>query len=277
MKLLIFLLFVNSISFFSQEVINVSFDKKTQHSILTGEDRVVVFNTIQANVKTKFGNFNVEIIDFNKNNTYLDTLTNSNNNNDILCISQHKNPISSKIYGDGDLLIQNGFRKNNTFIINGHPFKIYNFRLRGEKLTVKVQFTNQSLKEISSELPQIVIDRLPSENVLYLKNDKTINTKDLLEKGKYLYIESVAEWCSPCFTEINKIQNLDLPNNIKFCAIAIQSDKEVIKKLFDRNKVNTWETLFIEKEDEEKPLKFIIRKSKNAKICPYGTKFFIHF
>ena len=128
-----------------------------------------------------------------------------------------------------------------------------NFRVKDkEKYFKKLQKNTTNMKQLNELKRDFKLDFSKSDKLVLtnLKND-TLTFSGLLEnnKGKWLYIDFWASWCTPCrktMPESNKLKKELNKENIEFIYLSLNDKKENWKKAVELDGISSSQNYFIE-------------------------------
>ncbi len=128
-----------------------------------------------------------------------------------------------------------------------------NFRVKDkEEYFKKLQKTTTSIEQLDKLKKDYKLDFSKSNELVLtsLKND-TLTYRNLLEnnKGKWLYIDFWASWCTPCrktMPESNKLKKELNKENIEFIYLSLNDKKENWKKAVELYGISSSQNYFIE-------------------------------
>lgn len=236
-----FLLFcLISIIGYSQKNIDVVFNSK---GIIYYEGRYGLdsLNVVKTNVKTNYGKFTLQIIDQNKNNSFVDNkyrVGEIENNYDALHISKYKSKFIQTTYYSSPL------EKSNKFIFNGKVFELYGIEEKDQFIHAKIRkVKNKSnYKDLIEYFTPTFSDKLNKTCVYDLSNNKKVKLNKKLLKKKTFFMPIYANTLinSPNFYNIGQAEKASLKNiNIIYIIVFSSKDKIVnFKKLMTlKNKV----------------------------------------
>lgn len=196
----------------------IDFEKLNSPS--EGEFKVPMrnYNYIASLVNTKFGDFNLYVVDVDNNNEY-------SNNNDAIFIQF---PTEKDLKSPD---ISNKLKKENFFSINNKPFSITDINKKNGKHKFNLSFNKISIDSINFN--NRTIDALPNLSFLDYKTNTKLHFKDYLTPNKYTYVEFWATWCSPCIQKLPKIKELNEKYKSKLNIVSVHSDKSILLKEID--------------------------------------------
>jgi thiol-disulfide isomerase/thioredoxin len=128
-----------------------------------------------------------------------------------------------------------------------------NFRVKDkEEYFKKLQESTTSIEQLDKLKKDYKLDFSKSnELILTSLNNDTLTYRNLLEnnKGKWLYIDFWASWCTPCrktMPESNKLKKEFNKENIEFIYLSLNDKKENWKKAIEVDGISGSQNYFIE-------------------------------
>lgn len=181
-------------------------------------------HTLKANVKSKYGNFSVVLLDYNKNNTFNDFRTISGTiGSDGINIIKHN--------GTLDNVNKNNRRfiyKNMPLIINGTSFKLMDLKKTSNNLyKATLLKTKVNFDRVVKNKNGVFIDKL-HDLTLFALNKDSIQLRGQLKKGKYLFLNFTKSFNSLTIETVKKLKKYSSVLNIVNIEVAdIKSSSNV--------------------------------------------------
>lgn len=205
------------------------------HRLLTGDEEFVVSDTYPTNLVKKF--------DFNNNEDYINSLSFREVLKDNL-----KDLATKRLPKDGDFTITHietvQTEITDTLVKNDLLHKIANKDITftdnlGEfyKKYMAFSTSEKNKKEITELYNKLKLTAkgMPSPKFVDYENyedGSKVSLDDLIGKGKYLYIDVWATWCSFCKKEIPLLKNFEVKyhgKNIEFVSINVDKKENYSK------------------------------------------------
>jgi hypothetical protein len=229
------LLFIFFITFFGYSQKKIQFQRKS-NIVLETENGLDTLNIIAADIKTKFGDFSIQLIDGNTNNKYLDFGKKRevlpdlffSNSSDCFYISKYNANYIGTVFKEN---LRNLFPLNN-FIINEQLFKLYKFRINNGLITAKIKPLKLNKKNLKIVYINHTLNFIDKLNKICLKSINNNKKAELKIKKPYLYVKIIDADLfinGSSYVNINFQEHYKDYNNIDVVYIIVNSTKEQIQ------------------------------------------------
>jgi len=233
-----FFLFLVYSFLYSQKTIDVVFNN-IDVVYKEGFKGLDTINALKANIKTKYGNFSIQLIDNNKNGKFNDLGIDSDEMNlkhDSFQILKYNSEYKSFIF-DPTLRLKNNLK----FVFNGVLFRLFNLEKTKNNIYIaKLAIIKKHIdfKVLYKNYTLSFVDRLNSICITDLKSKNKINIKDILSNKKLyiLPINASLELESPNFNNIKYAETIIL-SNIDLIYLVVQSKKKIAENFINFKKL----------------------------------------
>lgn len=266
-KKLVILYIFFSLQAFSQEKIDIIFNiqgTNTSKTWFSDKDKLFVtitlkkgnknyfkkeiIKTLRADVKSKYGNFSILLLDYNKNGRFNDFRTEGSKiGSDGLFILKYNELLNNLNKNDRRFIY-----KNQPLVINGVGFELTNLvRKKNNQYKASLVKTKINAKIVRNNKNGIFIDKLHNVQLVSEKKD-TIQLINQLEKGKYLFLNPKKGFTYDNWKAINTLESFSFLLNI----INIEID----------DNPNTYSSI----KYKNRPIKYLVNKTDFKTIFKIG-------
>ena len=175
--------------------------------------RGILFNVLSWDVDFRGTKFQIGLMDATKNGLY-------NDGEDRVLIGKYGSDRMTADLNDNNYLVGD----NSPFAVGNKGFKITNIDITGKSIS----FTPIDYSNVPSKLK--IGDQLPKATVESI-NEEPISLIELIELGKYNYLDFWGVWCKGCIDAIPTIRKISSQYKDKLKVIGLHSGRITQSKL----------------------------------------------